>query len=58
MGLPPLLAGAVKETVAWALPAVAAMPVGASGTVAGVTLLDAADAGPSPREFVATIVNV
>src|SRR5579872_4148095 len=34
MGAPPSEAGAVKLTVAWALPAVAEAPVGAPGTVA------------------------
>ena len=33
---PPLAAGAVHETVAWALPGVADTPVGAPGVVAGV----------------------
>src|SRR5512141_387476 len=36
MALPPLLAGAVKVTVACALPAVAVPMVGALGTVRGV----------------------
>src|SRR4051812_49828747 len=45
---PPLLAGAVKVTVACALPAVAVPMVGAPGTVAGVTLFDADEAGPVP----------
>jgi hypothetical protein len=55
---PPLLPGGVKLTVACALPAVALPIVGASGTVAGVTLLEAADAGPVPIAFVAVTVNV
>jgi hypothetical protein len=55
---PPLLAGAVKVTVAWALPAVAAPIVGAPGTVAGVTLFDAAEAGPVPTPLVAVTVKV
>ena len=33
MALPPLLAGALQETVACALPAVALTPVGAPGAV-------------------------
>ena len=37
---PPLLAGAVKETVAWPLPLVALTPVGASGVVDGVATED------------------
>ena len=46
MVAPPLLAGGVKLTVALALPALAVPIAGAPGTVAGVTLLDAADAAP------------
>ena len=38
---PPLLAGAVKVTVAWALPVVAVPMVGAPGTVAIVTVMPA-----------------
>jgi hypothetical protein len=59
IGLPPLLAGAVKATVALALPAVAVPMVGAPGTVVadGVTLLDAAEAGPVPTELVAVTVK-
>ena len=49
MALPPLEAGAVQLTVAWALPAVAVAPVGAPGAVAagaaGVTPLEGAEAG-------------
>ena len=55
---PPLLAGGVKVTVACALPAVAVPIVGAPGSVAGVTLLEAADAGPVPTAFVAVTVKV
>ena len=59
---PPLLAGAVKATLAWALPAVAVAPVGAPGTVTpavGVTAgLDAAEAGPVPTLLVAVTVKV
>ena len=55
---PPLLAGAPKLIVAEALPAVADTEVGAVGTVAGVTLFDAADAGPVPTELAAVTVNV
>ena len=36
IALPPLLVGAVKLTVAWALPAVAMPIIGALGIVAGV----------------------
>ena len=37
MAVPPLLAGAAHETVAWPLPALALTAVGAPGTVIGVT---------------------
>jgi hypothetical protein len=56
IALPPSLAGAVKVTVACALPAVAVPIVGALGAVAGaigVTLFDGADGGPVPMPFVA-----
>ena len=61
IALPPLLAGAVKATVALALPAVAAPIVGAPGAVAasvGVTLLDAAEAALVPTALVAVTVKV
>jgi hypothetical protein len=58
IALPPFELGAVKLTVAWALPATAVTPVGAPGTVAGVTLFDAADEGPVPIALVAFTVNV
>lgn len=58
IGDPPLLAGGVKATVAWALPAVASGAVGAPGTVAGVTLFDGAEAEPVPAVLVALTVNV
>ena len=59
MADPPLEAGAVKLTLAEALAAVAAAPVGAPGTVAsGVTGLDAAEAGPVPTPLVALTVKV
>ena len=59
MGLPPL-PGAVQDTVAEPLPAVAVTPVGAPGAVgaAGVTAFDAAEAGPVPTALVAVTVNV
>ena len=54
-----MFVGAVHDTVACALPAVAVTPVGAPGTLAvGVTAFDAADATPVPTEFVARTVNV
>ena len=58
MGLPPSEAGVVKLTVALALPAFAVTPVGAPGTVAGVTALEGLDAGPVPTALVAFTVNV
>jgi hypothetical protein len=56
-----LLLGAVKVTVALALPAVAVPMVGAPGTVAddiGVTPFDAEEAAPVPTLLVAVTVNV
>jgi hypothetical protein len=58
MALPPSSAGAVKVTVACALPAVAAALVGAPGTVRGVTLFEDTDAAPAPATFEATTVKV
>jgi len=58
MADPPLLAGVVKLTVALLFPAVAVPIVGAPGTVAGVTLLEAAEAVPVPTLLVAVTVNV
>ena len=58
MALPPSLTGAVKLTLACALPAVAVGFVGAPGTAAGVTLFDATDGALEPATFVATTVNV
>lgn len=56
--LPPLLAGGVKVTVAWAFPAIASTPVGAPGTPAGMTLLEGAEVAPMPLLFVVATVNV
>ena len=61
MALPPLLTGAVKVTVALALPALAMPMVGAPGTVAatfGVTLFDAAEAVPLPMALMALTLKV
>ena len=58
IGLPPFEAGGEKVTVACALPAVAVPIVGAPGTVAGVTLFEAAEAGPVPIALVALTVKV
>jgi hypothetical protein len=58
MAEPPLLAGAVNVTVAWAFPAVAVPIVGAPGTVEGVTEFEAELAGPVPIALVAVTVKV
>jgi len=58
MTLPPVEAGAVKATLACALPAVATGPVGAEGTVIGVTAPDATEATEFPAALVATTVKV
>jgi hypothetical protein len=58
MVLPPFDDGALKLTVAWVLPATAVTVVGASGTVAGVTPLEAADETEFPKAFVAKTVKV
>jgi hypothetical protein len=55
---PPFEAGAVQETVANALPATAETPVGAPGTVAGVTAADAVESVELPTAFVAFTLNV
>jgi hypothetical protein len=57
-GDPPLLAGAMNETVACPLLAVAVTDVGAFGTVAGVTELLVPDGVLVPIAFVAVTVNV
>ena len=58
MTLPPVEAGAVNATLAWALPAVATGLVGAPGTVTGVTAADAAEATEFPAALVATTEKV
>ena len=58
IGEPPLLDGAVKLIVACPLPATAVTLVGASGTVAGVTLLLAIDEVLVPTAFVAVTLKV
>jgi hypothetical protein len=55
---PPLLAGAAKLTETPAFAGVTVPIVGAPGTVAGVTLLEAADAAPVPALLVAVTLNV
>src|SRR5207245_2676375 len=58
IGAPPLEAGAVQLTVTWAFPAVAATAVGAPGAVAGVMLLEGAEATPEPFTLPAVTVTV
>ena len=58
MAAPPVEAGAVKLTVACPCPAMAETLVGAPGTVAGVTLLEAVEALEVPTELVAVTVKV
>jgi hypothetical protein len=58
IGEPPLLAGAMKDTDALASPADATTPVGAVGTVDGVTALDAEDCAEVPIPLVAVTLNV
>ncbi len=55
---PPSDAGAVQSTDACAFPPIAVTSVGASGTVAGVTALDAVDEELVPDEFDAVTMNV
>ena len=55
---PPLLAGARKETDADASPIAAVTPVGAFGTVDGVSADDGSDAAEVPMPFVATTLKV
>ena len=57
-GEPPLLAGAVHDTAAWLLPAMAVTAVGAAGIVLGVTAVLGADAVEVPELLVAITVNV
>jgi hypothetical protein len=58
IALPPSLAGATNATLAEVFPAVATTPVGAPGTVAGVTADEAADATELPTAVVAITVKV
>ncbi len=55
---PPLEPGALHDTVACPLPPVALTPVGAPGTVAGVTVLKGVELEPVPTEFVAVTVKL
>ena len=58
IALPPLLAGAVKDTTAELGAGAALTPVGGPGTVAGVTASEAVDELPAPTELVAKTVKV
>jgi hypothetical protein len=55
---PPVDDGGVKLTLACPSPGSADTPVGAPGTVRGVTGADGADGAPVPATFVAVTVNV
>ena len=56
-GEPPVMAGAVHLAVAVALPPVATPIVGASGIVAGVTVLDRIEKPLDPSLLVASTWN-
>jgi len=58
IGDPPSNAGAVQETRARCVPAVAVTPVGESGTVRGVAESDGSEAALVPWAFVAVTVTV
>ena len=59
IALPPLLAGAVHETVAWALPGTALTESGAEGAVGfGTTAFEGDELKPSPTVLRANTVNV
>ena len=58
IALPPFDPGAVQLTTDDALATVPETPVGAPGTVLGVTLADATEAAEFPAALVATTVNV
>jgi hypothetical protein len=53
----PLSPPATKDTIAYPLPAVADMPVGAAGADTGIATTPA-DAGPAPTPFTAFKENV
>ena len=55
---PPALAGAVNATDSWDSPRVATAPLGAPGTVAGITPFDPAEGAPTPAWFTAETVHV
>jgi hypothetical protein len=58
MAEPPVLTGAVKDTVASPLPSTATTLVGTPGTLAGTTELLVPEAILVPIAFVAVTVNV
>ena len=58
MAAPPVDAGAVQDTLAVPLPALAVASFGAPGTVFGVTADEAPEAEPAPAALVAVTVNV
>ena len=58
IGEPPVSMGADQLTVAEASPGLATTPVGAPGTVRGVTKFDGSEAAPSPASLVAVTVKV
>ena len=58
MAEPPFDIGADQITIAAFAPGVANTPVGAPGTVEGVTAAEAADAALVPLAFLATTLNV
>jgi hypothetical protein len=58
MAEPPVFAGAVHDTAAVLGDSVTLRPVGAPGTVDGVTDADADDADPVPLALVAATVKV
>lgn len=52
----PYYAGKVKLTVAWVLPGVAVTPVGAPGTVAGVTWVEEPDRGDRSQSCLSPVL--
>jgi hypothetical protein len=58
MALPPVSVGAVHDTVAKPLPAVAVAPAGAAGAVAGVTDEDGSEGELLPLVLAAMTVKV
>jgi hypothetical protein len=59
IAVPPLLAGAVQDTVLWVLAfEVAVTLVGAPGVVDGVATAEAADKEPVPEIFITATLKV